>query len=121
MNDLYREQILDHYRNPQNFGELTNPTVSIEDANVSCGDVIVMQAIIKNNTIVDIAFSGHSCAISTAAASLLTEKVKGETVEAVLQLTRDDIFSLLGVELTPARIKCALLPLEVLQKLVSQC
>lgn len=118
--DLYREIILDHYKNPRNFGHLDHADSIVSDANVSCGDRIIMEiSIEKKDTgiyISDIRFSGQGCAISQASASMLTEKVKGMTVEAVNQLNLNDILEMLGTPLTPSRIKCGVLPLEVLQK-----
>ncbi len=118
MNDLYREEILDHYRAPHNFGSLSNPTVSWNGENVSCGDKINMEAIVKDDVIRDIVFSGESCAISTASASLLTDFVKGKKVRDVMKLETQHVLDLLRITLTPTRLKCALLPLEVLQKMI---
>lgn len=121
--DIYREQILDHYKHPRNFGSLENPDVKVEEGNVTCGDRIVIE--IKStlyplpSTISDIKFSGVGCAISQASASMLTEKVKGMTLEDVMKLNSKDITDMLGTELTPSRIKCALLSLDVLQKAVA--
>ena len=127
--DLYREQILDHYKNPRNFGHLDKPDVIIEEGNVTCGDKIAIEIKVKSqksclagrqakvkSVIVDIAFSGEGCAISQASASMLTEKVKGMTKEHVMKLTSKDVVKMLGTTLTPSRTKCALLSLEVLQK-----
>lgn len=118
--DLYREIILDHYKNPRNFGHLDHADSIVSDANVSCGDRIIMEiSIEKKGTgiyISDIRFSGQGCAISQASASMLTEKVQGMSVEAVKKLNVNDILEMLGTSLTPSRIKCGVLPLEVLQK-----
>lgn len=119
--DLYREIILDHYKNPRNYGHLEKPDASIEEGNVTCGDRIVMELkvkIAKLKIIDDIRFSGDGCAISKASASMLTEKVMGESVDSVMELQSKDIVEMLGTELTPSRMKCALLSLEVLQKAV---
>ncbi len=121
--DIYREIILDHYKNPRNFGHLENPDAILEEGNVTCGDRIVMEI---NTTkvsnfefrISNIAFSGEGCAISQAAASMLTEKVKGMPVDEVMKLQASDITEMLGTELTPSRMKCAVLSLEVLHKLI---
>jgi nitrogen fixation NifU-like protein len=123
--DIYRELILDHYKNPRNFGHLTHPDSTVEEGNVTCGDRIVMEITCKSThstpgIIEDIRFSGEGCAVSQASASLLTEKVKGMDTDAVLHMNLHDILSLLGTTLTPSRTKCALLPLEVLQKAVGQ-
>ncbi len=118
--DIYREIILDHYKNPRNFGHLDHADSIVSDANVSCGDRINMEISIeykgKNSYISDIRFSGEGCAISQASASMLTEKVKGMTIEAVKKLTVNDIVEMLGTQLTPSRTKCGVLPLQVLQK-----
>lgn len=120
--DLYRDLILDHYKHPRNFGHLEKPDVVTEEGNVTCGDRIIMELRITNNesriTIKDIRFSGEGCAISQASASMLTEKVKGMGAAHVRKLSRKDIEDMLGTTLTPSRVKCATLPLEVLQKAI---
>lgn len=113
--DLYRDLILDHYKHPRNFGHLEKPDVVMEEGNVTCGDRIVMEIKFKGN-IEDIRFNGEGCAISQASASMLTEKVKGMSRKQVRKLSRIDIEEMLGTTLTPSRVKCATLPLEVLQK-----
>ena len=113
--DLYREIILDHYKHPRNFGHLDKPDVVMEEGNVTCGDRIVMEIKYKG-TIEDIRFNGEGCAISQASASMLTEKVKGMSRKQMRKLSRIDIEEMLGTTLTPSRVKCATLPLEVLQK-----
>lgn len=115
--DIYQEIILDHYQHPRNFGVLADAEIfSLE--NPSCGDSITMQIKVENNHIKDIAFQGKGCAISQASASLLTEFVKGKTLQEVDNFHKDDILTLLGVELSPARMKCALLPLETLKRVI---
>lgn len=119
--DLYRDNILDHYKNPRNFGHLEHPDASAEENNPLCGDKISIQIKLQTTnyqlpTISDIKFSGQGCAISMASASMLTEKAKGMKKEDVKKLNTQDILDMLGVELTPTRLKCALLSLEVLQK-----
>lgn len=116
--DFYRDIILDHYKHPRNFGHLDKPDVVTEEGNVTCGDRIVMEIKFKD-TIEDICFNGEGCAISQASASMLTEKVKGMSRKQVQKLTRIDIEEMLGTTLTPSRVKCATLPLEVLQKAIS--
>ncbi len=122
--DLYREEILDHYKHPRNFGHLADANAIGEEHNVSCGDKIIMEVLIektaKAKKIVDIRFSGTGCAISMASASLLTERVMGMSVENVMKLTLEDIQDALGTTLMPARVKCAMLSLEVLQKTVNK-
>lgn len=119
MDSLYRDLILDHYRNPQNFGTLSEADASHEENNPFCGDHIGMALKTSDQrprTITDIRFHGEGCAISMACASMLTEKVLGKNLEEVRELKKEDILDMLGTELTPTRLKCALLPLEVLQK-----
>lgn len=116
--DLYREAILDHYKHPRNFGHLPKPDVVMEEGNVTCGDRIVMEIKFNAKGIDDICFSGEGCAISQASASMLTEKVKGMSASRVQKLSRKDIEDMLGTTLTPSRVKCATLPLEVLQKAI---
>ena len=122
--DLYREEILDHYKNPRNFGHLSHATITDVADNVSCGDTISMEILLLedgSHTIVsDIKFSGVGCAISQAAASLLTEHVKGKALAEVKKITPEDVFTLLHVDLTPARVKCALLGYEALKKTLTK-
>jgi len=116
MEDMYRENILDHYQNPRNFGTLDNPDISYEDDNPLCGDVIRLDLKLDDhNRVVEVAFSGEGCAISQASASMLTEEILGKTLEEVKQMGKDDVLDLLGIQLGPVRIKCALLALKVLK------
>lgn len=117
--DIYRDLILDHYKHPSNFGHLEKPDVVAQDENISCGDRIMMEIKLKQGkTIEDIRFSGEGCAIDQASASMLTEKVKGMDIHDVMKFETKDILDMLGTLLTPSRIKCAVLPLEVLQKAI---
>lgn len=116
--DIYREVILDHYKHPRNFGHLVKPDAKVEEGNVTCGDRIIMEIKVSGGKISDIRFSGEGCAISQASASMLTEKVKGMDTADVQNLGTDDIIKMLGTELTPSRTKCAVLPLEVLDKAI---
>jgi nitrogen fixation NifU-like protein len=113
--EIYRDLILDHYRNPHNFGEMSNPDVRVKDSNPLCGDVIEMQLKIGNHTLEDVKFRGSGCAISQASASMLTDAVKGKTLEEVKQMNKKTILDLMGIELGPTRIKCALLSLKVIK------
>jgi nitrogen fixation NifU-like protein len=114
--DMYRQQILDHYRNPRNYGELEDATFSHVGENTSCGDEIeVFVSLDESDRVEAVTFTGDGCAISQAAASLLSEEVRGMTVEELYELDRDDILELLGVEVTPMRIKCAVLAEKVIQ------
>jgi len=114
--DMYRQQILDHYRNPRNYGELEDPTFSHVGENTACGDEIeVFVALDEEERVEAVTFTGDGCAISQAAASLLSEEVRGMTIEELYDLDRDDVLELLGVEVTPMRIKCAVLAEKVIQ------
>jgi nitrogen fixation NifU-like protein len=115
MEDLYRENILDHYKHPRNQGTLENPDITYEDANPLCGDKIRMDLRVKEGRIEQIRFSGHGCSISQAAASMLCEALEGRLLEDVKKLTRDDVLEMLGIELGPVRLKCGLLALKTLK------
>jgi nitrogen fixation protein NifU and related proteins len=114
--DIYREIILDYYRNPRNYGKIENPDISKKDSNPLCGDELEMHINLKDNKVSDVKFTGKGCAISQASASMLTELIMGKDFDFVKQLTKDDILENLGLhDLGPARIKCALLSLKVLK------
>jgi nitrogen fixation NifU-like protein len=114
--DIYREIILDHYRNPRNKGKLPDADVSIHDSNPLCGDEIDIHLKVDGDKIKDVKFEGRGCAISQASASMLTEMVMGKPLTSVKELSKDDILENIGLtSLGPARIKCALLSLKVLK------
>jgi len=113
--DLYRENILDHFKHPRNHGTIENPDITYEDANPLCGDKIRIDIRVKDGRIEDIRFSGQGCSISQAAASMLCEKVQGMTLEEARKLSRDDVLEMLGIELGPVRLKCGLLALKTLK------
>jgi len=115
--DMYRQQILDHYKNPRNYGELEDATFSHVGENPQCGDRIRMDVVLADDgeTIERVAFSGDGCAISQASASMLTGKLHGKTLEELAEMDRDDIVDMLGVEISPMRIKCAVLAEKVAQ------
>jgi nitrogen fixation NifU-like protein len=113
--DLYRETILDHYRNPRNKGSLDPADFTYEDTNPLCGDEVRIDLRVVGDRVADVKFSGRGCAISQAAASILTEMVQGRPLEEVKALTKDDMLEELGVPISPARLKCALLGLKVLK------
>lgn len=120
--DLYREQILDHYKHPRNFGHIEGADVSSEEINMSCGDRITIDIRFgskDNERIVEeVKFSGEGCAIDQASASMLTEKITGMKTTEVMNLGLPDIEAMLGTTLTPSRVKCAVLPLEAIQKAI---
>jgi nitrogen fixation NifU-like protein len=113
--DLYRQNILDHYQSPRNFGTLEHPDISAEDTNPLCGDEIRIDLKVRNGTIEDVRFTGKGCSISRAAASMLTEEIRGKTLEEVKRIGKDDVLEMLGIELGPVRLKCALLALKTLK------
>jgi nitrogen fixation NifU-like protein len=116
MDDLYREQIIDRYKNPRSRGTLDPHDFTYEDDNPLCGDRIRIDVRVDaDERVTAAAFSGQGCAISQAAADLLTESIVGKTLEEVKQLSKDDILEMLGIELGPVRLKCALLSLKVLK------
>ncbi|MGI8461668.1 MAG: Fe-S cluster assembly sulfur transfer protein SufU [Solirubrobacterales bacterium] len=113
---LYREQILDHYKSPQNFGELEDFDLTFEDVNPSCGDELRVQLKLGDDgRIADLRFSGKGCAISQASASLVSDEVIGLSVDELLQLDKQFVLDLLGIDISATRIKCALLSLKVLK------
>jgi nitrogen fixation protein NifU and related proteins len=116
MDDLYREIIIERYKSPQYRGELNPHDITFEDENPLCGDHLRIDLRVNEQGIVsEAAFSGHGCAISQASADLLLESVIGKTLEEVKQLAKEDVLDLLGIDLGPVRLKCALLSLKVLK------
>jgi nitrogen fixation NifU-like protein len=116
MDDLYREVIIDRYKNPQFKGELDPHDITFADENPLCGDHIrVDLRVDENDRVKEAAFSGHGCAISQASADLLMESIIGKTLDEVKALNKQDILDLLGIELGAVRLKCALLSLKVLK------
>jgi len=115
MDDLYRDYILEHYRRPHNFGVLDNATTTAEGANPLCGDRIALQLRVTDGQIAGVGFTGRGCAISQASTSLLTDEIKGKAVDAATGITAGDVLEMLGIEISPARMKCALLSLVTLQ------
>ncbi len=116
MSSIYSEIILDYYRYPRNKGSLSSPQIKAKDSNPLCGDVVEIQMELDgDNQVKNIKFNGQGCAISQASASMLTELVKGKSLDEVRKLSKEDILSLLGGQLTAVRMKCALLSLKVLK------
>ena len=112
---FYREYILDHYKNPRNYGRLDSPTLSHEEDNPLCGDVVGIDLKVSDGRIEDVRFHGRGCAISQASASLLTERIKGRSLDEARKISKEDVFEDLGIAISPARVKCALLSLKVLK------
>jgi nitrogen fixation NifU-like protein len=115
--DMYRQQILDHYKNPRNYGEIEDATVTHVGENPMCGDTIEMDIVLDDDedTIEAVAFRGDGCAISQASASMLSERLVGMSVEELEAMDRDDITEMLGVDISPMRVKCAVLAEKVAQ------
>ncbi|HEU5277391.1 MAG TPA: SUF system NifU family Fe-S cluster assembly protein [Gaiellaceae bacterium] len=114
---LYREVILDHYKNPRGHGELDHPDAEAEGQNPLCGDEVSIYVAFgeDGDTIDEVKFSGRGCAISQAATSMLTEMVRGRSAAEVASLPRDELLDEIGIPLTPVRLKCALLGLSTLK------
>ena len=112
----YREYILDHYRNPRNYGKLEQPDVHAEDSNPLCGDQLTLDLQIEDDHVKAVRFQGRGCAISQASASMLSEMIEGKTTQEVIRLGKDDVLDALGITISPARTKCAFLCLRVLHR-----
>jgi nitrogen fixation NifU-like protein len=116
MDDLYREVIIEHYKNPDHRGSLEPHDISFEDENPLCGDHIRIDLRVDENGIIkEAAFDGHGCAISQSSADLLLDSIIGKSVEEVKLMDKQTVLDLLGIELGPVRLKCALLPLKILK------
>ena len=116
MSSVYSEIILDYYRHPRTKGTLDHPHIKAKDSNPLCGDIIEMQLELDgNDSVKDVRFNGQGCAISQASASMLTELVKGKTLDGARNISKEEILSLIGGQLSAVRLKCALLSLKVLK------
>jgi nitrogen fixation NifU-like protein len=117
MDDLYRDEILEHYRHPHNFGTLPEPDAVFEGSNPLCGDrITLMLGISEQGTVEDVAFTGRGCAISQASASMLTDEIKGKSLDEVSRIGVPQVLDELGIDISPARLKCALLSLDTLRR-----
>jgi nitrogen fixation protein NifU and related proteins len=115
MDDFYRDFILDHYRNPRNFGHIESATITAEDLNPLCGDQIRVDLAVKDGIVQDVRWEGKGCAISQASASMLSEGIKGMKLEDVAKLSKDVVLENVGIGISPTRMKCAMLGLRVLK------
>lgn len=116
MDDMYRENILDHYQHPHNFGQLESATFEAEGVNPLCGDEIKVQVEVDDaNVVKSVRFRGNGCAISQASMSMLSDELVGKTLEEISELSKQDILDLVGITLSPMRLKCALLGLIVVK------
>ncbi len=113
---MYQENILDHYKIPRNFGKIENASVHHHEYNPLCGDKIDLYLVIdENKKVTDVKFNGQGCAISQASASMLTEQIKGKSIDKLKKMTKEDILEMLGIPISPVRLKCALLSLDTLK------
>lgn len=117
---LYKEELLDHYRHPRNYGMLSDAMVITQTLNPSCGDQIELAVAFDGERLSRVRFTGKGCVISQAAASMLTEKIIGESLESLEALDKDVMLSLVGIQLGPTRLRCALLSLEAVHRAVIQ-
>ena len=120
MDSVYREEIIEHYKNPRNFGKLEHPDIHVEANNPLCGDRLAMDLMVQDGVVQDVRFTGRGCAISQASASMLTEQMVGASLEELAKTTRDDILENLGIEVSYARMKCATLSLGLLRLAVTE-
>ena len=116
--DIYREEILEHWRSPQNFGQLEHADFVIDQINPLCGDQVTFYFKIKKGKIGEVSFTGKGCAISIASASILSEAIFGKPVSALAKITGRDVLKMIGGPVSPARLKCAFLSLEAVKKFV---
>lgn len=117
--EIYKQNIIEHYKNPHNLGALSGYTHKHEGVNTNCGDKITMYLKIKKGIISDISFEGVGCAISQSATSMLTDKVKGLKIEEVKTMTPGAVYNMLGIKINPGRTKCALLSYQTLTEILN--
>jgi nitrogen fixation NifU-like protein len=115
MDDYYREIILEHYKRPSFRGHIPNATISHEEDNPLCGDRIRVELLVEDGIVKDARFSGQGCAISQASADMLMEELRGKTLADVQKIDKQFVLDMIGIPLTPARLKCALLSLKVVK------
>lgn len=114
--DIYAEEIIAHYEMPHNKGEIKDPSISMHENNPLCGDDITMYLTIENDKVKDVKFKGTGCAISMASASMLTDFIKGKSLDEIEKMGLDTIIELIGINPGPARLKCATLSLKTLKE-----
>ena len=118
---MYQEIILDHYRHPENFGKLENPDLVYREVNSLCGDVVEIQLKLNSENKVSVAkFTGQGCAISQSSTDILLSSIRGKKISEIKKLDKDFVLKLLGIEISPARLKCALLPFVALSVAVAK-
>lgn len=117
---LYTEELLEHYRNPQNFHKMEQPTSTVTLRNPLCGDVLTLYLQTKRRAVIDASFQGEGCSISIAAASIFTQYLKGKSTTVLQKIDAKRMMSIVGITVSPGRIKCLLLPLEALKQSLRQ-
>jgi nitrogen fixation NifU-like protein len=117
---IYRENILDHYTHPRNFGKIESFDAEHREFNPLCGDETTIQIKVENNIVKDIKFHGKGCAISMAASSMLLTELKGKPIENIKNITKEFVFELLSIPISPVRVKCALLSLEAVRRVIKR-
>jgi len=117
---MYKENIIDHYKNPHNHGTIENADIKFTENNPLCGDVITVNLKVNGHVVDDVKFISQGCAISTAATSMLTDEIKGKQIEEVKKFSRDDVVDMLGIEIGPVRTKCAVLGLVAVKEGIKQ-
>lgn len=118
-NDMQAEIVLEHYRDPHNYGKIENASVSLTESNPVCGDTVNISLLIEDGVVKEVKFVGKGCSISQASASMLTDRVVGKTLEELKGMEEDNIIDMIGLKLGPSREKCALLSFNTLQKCIS--
>ncbi|MDX6546422.1 MAG: nitrogen fixation protein NifU [Gaiellales bacterium] len=120
MDDFYRENILDHYKNPRNHGHLDHPSAVAEGVNPLCGDELSVELKVEDGIVTDVRYNGRGCAISQASASMLSDVVMGKPLDQLAGISKEDVLEELGIPLSPIRLKCAMLSVGVLKVALSQ-
>lgn len=118
--DIYQENILDHHKNPRNWGKMDNPDYILKSSNSSCGDLVQFYLRVADGKISEVKQKTLGCAVSTASASMLSEKLVGKTIDEIKEFSSEDLLEMLGIEVSPSRLKCALLPLDALKKVFKE-
>lgn len=117
---MYHEEILEHYRHPHNQGEIKDADITQKELNPTCGDQLTFYLALKDGKVSEVKWNGEGCAISQAAASMLTDEIEGLSIEEIAKLQKEDVLDLLGIELGPTRLKCALLSLQGITNAIAQ-
>jgi len=120
MFDIYTQNIIDHYKNPRNYGDIKNPSTTSKMENLTCGDSMEVFVLIENEKICDLKFTGNGCALSQSAMSILSEKVIGKNISEVKNIKKNDIVKMLGISVGKRRLKCVSLGISTLHKAIAK-